>query len=69
MTTLGLFDSFPILTTNRLSLRQMNTEDAEDLYHFYSRDLIHSWNQHFQDKRLFPWGISMKTDPTLIRTP
>ncbi|NOU75666.1 GNAT family N-acetyltransferase [Paenibacillus sp. LMG 31458] len=87
MTTTGLFDSFPLLTTNRLCLRQMNTEDAEDLYLFYSdskvtqyldwhgpasvqdsRDLIHSWNQYFQDKRLFPWGISMKTDPTLIGT-
>ncbi|MEC0145592.1 hypothetical protein P4H44_19965 [Paenibacillus alginolyticus] len=56
-------------------MSQMNTEDAEDLYHFYSdskvtqyldwhgpasvqdsRDLIQSWNQYFQDKRLFPWG-------------
>jgi ribosomal-protein-alanine N-acetyltransferase len=33
-----------------------------------AKNLIDAWNQQFEDKRLFPWGITLNTDHKLIGT-
>lgn len=33
-----------------------------------AQELIHSWNQSFEGKILLPWGITLKTDNSLIGT-
>ena len=40
MSIAELFSSFPNLRTERLLLRQIVSEDAEDLYHYYTNPLV-----------------------------
>lgn len=45
----GVFNALPVLETNRLKLRKITLEDAEDMYYYCSNEEVPkyaSWNPH-----------------------
>ncbi|MCR8656232.1 GNAT family N-acetyltransferase [Paenibacillus endoradicis] len=78
---------FPILETDRLVLRQLNQEDSQVLFEYFSlgevikyydldsfneikqaEQLIHNWNQRYENNQGIRWGITLKSENRLIGT-